>query len=181
MKSALEKAQIERFDLLISDVGLPDGSGMELMAKLSAKTRLLGIAMSGFGTNADIQKSLEAGFSQHLVKPVTMERLDAAINRIGLMRHLARDQKSEVRSQTNVEIRERLGSSLNSLTLRTRQSPAVISYLLIVKGLGFTFAQVETRSLPTLTHCFPRSCASPARTLLCRFSRSLYSPRSRRT
>jgi len=81
MKSALEKAQIERFDLLISDVGLPDGSGMELMAKLSAKSRLLGIAMSGFGTNADIQKSLEAGFSQHLVKPVTMERLDAAINR----------------------------------------------------------------------------------------------------
>ena len=82
MKSALEKAHIAPFDLLISDVGLPDGSGMELMAKLSAKSRLLGIAMSGFGTNADIQKSLEAGFSQHLVKPVTMEGLDAAVEAV---------------------------------------------------------------------------------------------------
>ena len=55
---------------------------MELMAKLSANSRLLGIAMSGFGTNADIQKSLEAGFSQHLVKPVTMEGLDAAVEAV---------------------------------------------------------------------------------------------------
>jgi len=82
MKSALEKAHIAPIDLLISDVGLPDGSGMELMAKLSANSRLLGIAMSGFGTNADIQKSLEAGFSQHLVKPVTMEGLDAAVEAV---------------------------------------------------------------------------------------------------
>jgi len=62
MKSALEKAQIERFDLLIATLDFPM-KWHELMAKLSAKSRLLGIAMSGFGTNADIQKSLEAGFS----------------------------------------------------------------------------------------------------------------------
>ena len=80
MKSALEKVQADGFDVLISDVGLPDGSGMELMAK--SRGVLVGIAMSGFGTEADAARSLEAGFSQHLVKPVTMEKLDAALQTV---------------------------------------------------------------------------------------------------
>ena len=50
---------------------------MELMAK--SRGVLVGIAMSGFGTDADARRSLEAGFSQHLIKPVTMEKLDAAL------------------------------------------------------------------------------------------------------
>jgi two-component system, chemotaxis family, CheB/CheR fusion protein len=58
-------------------VGLPDGSGTELISK--SKNRLVGIAMSGFGTDADARRSLEAGFCQHLIKPVTMEKLDAAL------------------------------------------------------------------------------------------------------
>jgi hypothetical protein len=77
MKSALERIEAGGFDVLLSDVGLPDGSGTELMSK--SKNRLVGIAMSGFGTDADAGRSLEAGFSQHLVKPVTMEKLDAAL------------------------------------------------------------------------------------------------------
>jgi DNA-binding response OmpR family regulator len=80
MKSALEKVEADGFDVLISDVGLPDGSGMELMAK--SRGVLVGIAMSGFGTEADAARSLEAGFSQHLVKPVTMEKLDAALQTV---------------------------------------------------------------------------------------------------
>jgi two-component system, chemotaxis family, CheB/CheR fusion protein len=80
MKSALEKVGADRFDVLISDVGLPDGSGLELMAK--SKDVLVGIAMSGFGTEADARRSLDAGFSQHLVKPVTMEKLDAALQTV---------------------------------------------------------------------------------------------------
>jgi two-component system CheB/CheR fusion protein len=77
MKSALERIEAGGFDVLISDVGLPDGSGTELISK--SKKRLAGIAMSGFGTDADARRSLEAGFSQHLIKPVTMEKLDAAL------------------------------------------------------------------------------------------------------
>jgi two-component system, chemotaxis family, CheB/CheR fusion protein len=77
MKSALERIEAGGFDVLISDVGLPDGSGTELISK--SKNRLVGIAMSGFGTDADARRSLEAGFSQHLIKPVTMEKLDAAL------------------------------------------------------------------------------------------------------
>jgi DNA-binding response OmpR family regulator len=82
MKSALEQAAGNKFDLLISDVGLPDGSGMELMASLNASSPVTGIAMSGFGTNVDVERSLEAGFSRHLVKPVTMERLNAALEAV---------------------------------------------------------------------------------------------------
>ena len=82
MRSALDCAEGERFDLVISDVGLPDGSGMELMTHLKATSRIPGIAMSGFGTSADIERSLGAGFSEHLVKPITMERLESAIEAV---------------------------------------------------------------------------------------------------
>jgi len=79
MRSALETAQNDQFDLLISDVGLPDASGLELMTRLRGNSSICGIAISGFGTMADIEKSLAAGFSEHLVKPVNAERLEAAI------------------------------------------------------------------------------------------------------
>jgi two-component system CheB/CheR fusion protein len=80
MRSAMETAERDQFDLLVSDVGLPDGSGLELMASLRAKSGLRGIAISGFGMNGDIEKSMRAGFSQHLVKPVNLEKLEAAID-----------------------------------------------------------------------------------------------------
>ncbi len=80
--AALEAAENNPFDLLISDVGLPDGNGMELLRQLRAKIDIRGIAISGFGMDADIGKSLEAGFSAHLVKPVKLEKLEAAIARV---------------------------------------------------------------------------------------------------
>jgi signal transduction histidine kinase/CheY-like chemotaxis protein len=82
MRGALEIAARESFDLLISDVGLPDGNGMDLVRYLRAQKPIRGIAISGFGMDADISKSLEAGFSEHLVKPVKLEKLEAAIARV---------------------------------------------------------------------------------------------------
>ncbi len=82
VRAAMEVAESNQFDLLISDVGLPDGSGMELFRHLRAKFTMPGIAMSGFGMDSDIGKSLEAGFSAHLVKPVKLEKLEAAISRV---------------------------------------------------------------------------------------------------
>jgi CheY-like chemotaxis protein len=79
MRSAMEAAERGQFDLLISDVGLPDGSGPELMTHLRAKSGIRGIAISGFGMNGDVEKSINAGFSEHLVKPVSLEKLEAAI------------------------------------------------------------------------------------------------------
>lgn len=65
-------------DLVVSDLGLPDGSGLDLMRELSSRHGLKGIALSGYGMEEDIQKSREAGFSMHLTKPVSLQALRAA-------------------------------------------------------------------------------------------------------
>ena len=82
VRSAMETAARSPFDLLISDIALPDGTGTELMTYLRAISQMPGIAISGFGMNGDVEKSIEAGFSEHLVKPVKMENLEAAIDRV---------------------------------------------------------------------------------------------------
>jgi CheY-like chemotaxis protein len=79
---AVQKAQSEHFDLLISDIGLPDRSGYELMTELRKSNSLAGIALSGFGMEADVSKAKDAGFSEHLTKPINFERLEQAIRRL---------------------------------------------------------------------------------------------------
>ena len=81
VRSAMEAAVRNQFDLLISDIALPDGTGMDLMMQLHAMCGIPGIAISGFGNNGDIERSLQAGFSDHLVKPIKLEKLEAAIAR----------------------------------------------------------------------------------------------------
>jgi CheY-like chemotaxis protein len=72
----------KRFDLLISDLGLPDGSGLDLMKSLRDTQGIKGIALSGFGTDEDVAASTAAGFAAHLTKPVDWERLRAEIQRM---------------------------------------------------------------------------------------------------
>jgi len=79
---ALKKATEENFDLVISDIGLPDRSGYELMEELRMRSELPGIALSGFGMENDVNKARDAGFSEHLTKPINFERLEAAIRRL---------------------------------------------------------------------------------------------------
>jgi len=81
VRSAMEAAGRNKFDLLISDIALPDGSGLEVMMQLRAISKIPGIAISGFGNNGDIERSLQAGFSEHLIKPIKLEKLEAAIER----------------------------------------------------------------------------------------------------
>jgi DNA-binding response OmpR family regulator len=71
----------DSFDLLVSDLGLPDGSGEELMKEVRETKQLKGIALSGYGMEEDVQRSLEAGFAAHLTKPINIEALDKAIER----------------------------------------------------------------------------------------------------
>ena len=66
-------------DLVISDLGLPDGSGNDLMRELSLRYGLRGIALSGYGMDSDLEASTAAGFSRHLIKPVDIDDLRAAI------------------------------------------------------------------------------------------------------
>jgi signal transduction histidine kinase/DNA-binding response OmpR family regulator len=79
VQSALEAAARERFDVLVSDIGLPDGSGIDLMQKLKSAYRIFGIALTGFGMEDDLRRSHDVGFNHHLVKPVDLNRLDALI------------------------------------------------------------------------------------------------------
>jgi DNA-binding response OmpR family regulator len=79
---AVDKARGEDFDLLISDIGLPDRSGYELMRELRGSKGLRGIALSGFGTEHDVKKAHAAGFSEHLTKPINLERLEEVIENL---------------------------------------------------------------------------------------------------
>jgi signal transduction histidine kinase/DNA-binding response OmpR family regulator len=79
VESALEAAAQERFDVLVSDIGLPDGSGIELMQKLKGDHQIFGIALTGFGMEEDLRRSHDVGFTHHLIKPVDLNRLDALI------------------------------------------------------------------------------------------------------
>ncbi|MFL6290566.1 MAG: ATP-binding protein [Thermoanaerobaculia bacterium] len=76
-REAAQGRELE-LDLVISDLGLPDGSGLDLMPELAAHG-LRGIALSGYGMDEDIQRSREAGFTSHLTKPVTLQMLQEAI------------------------------------------------------------------------------------------------------
>jgi signal transduction histidine kinase/CheY-like chemotaxis protein len=78
-EQAVEKVRTEEFDLLISDIGLPDRSGYELMREVRLSKDLPGIALSGFGSEQDVNQAREAGFSEHLTKPINFERLEKTI------------------------------------------------------------------------------------------------------
>jgi signal transduction histidine kinase/ActR/RegA family two-component response regulator/HAMP domain-containing protein len=85
-----QSADPERtFNILISDLGLPDGSGQDLMRDLAARHPIPGIALSGYGMKDDIQNSMAAGFSRHITKPVDWQELKRAIQKIAVTEEAA--------------------------------------------------------------------------------------------
>ena len=81
-QGALELMESDRFDALISDIGLPDTSGYELVREAKRRQPVQGIALSGFGMEEDVRRSLEAGFDYHLTKPVEFQELRALLQKI---------------------------------------------------------------------------------------------------
>ena len=79
MVSALREIPESRCDVLISDIGLPDGDGWQLMEKLGDNRPQFAIAMSGYGTVNDQRRSRAAGYDHHLVKPFTPDALVALL------------------------------------------------------------------------------------------------------
>jgi CheY-like chemotaxis protein len=75
-------ADQSKFDLLVTDIGLPDASGHDLMRDIHARQSIPGIALSGFGMEEDLEKSRAVGFIDHLIKPVNVDRLQAALREI---------------------------------------------------------------------------------------------------
>jgi signal transduction histidine kinase len=79
VESALAVAATHSFDLVISDLGLPDGNGIDLMRQLAKEYGLRGIALSGYGMPEDRAKTKQAGFLAHLVKPINFDQLQSAL------------------------------------------------------------------------------------------------------
>jgi two-component system CheB/CheR fusion protein len=80
LADALEAMPAARCDVLISDIGLPDGNGWDLMMRLGDRRPPYAIAMSGFGMSSDRQRSLNVGYRHHLLKPVEPSQLERLLD-----------------------------------------------------------------------------------------------------
>jgi PAS domain S-box-containing protein len=77
--AALEAVDQSEFDLLLCDLGLPDGTGMDFIEKVREQRKTPAIALTGFGMQQDVDRARQAGFNAHLTKPVSMQKLEATI------------------------------------------------------------------------------------------------------
>jgi CheY-like chemotaxis protein len=88
---ALQVAAHSALDVILLDIGLPGMNGYEVAKRLRQETRFkdtLMIAITGYGRDQDRQLSREAGFDDHLIKPVDLEKLNALLNeKVTLKRH----------------------------------------------------------------------------------------------
>jgi DNA-binding response OmpR family regulator len=80
--AAARSMDLEHVDVIVSDIGLPDGSGLDLMRELRMRTNRPAIALSGFGMESDVNAAEDAGFDLHLTKPVDIDRLLSAIENL---------------------------------------------------------------------------------------------------
>jgi CheY-like chemotaxis protein len=71
------------FDVILSDIALPDGSGYDIMSELKQKKSVKGVALTGFCSDEDIRRSKEAGFDFHLSKPVDVHELRTVLGQVG--------------------------------------------------------------------------------------------------
>lgn len=73
---------MQTFDLLITDIGLPDGNGYELMEEMGKLPNLRGIALTGYGAEQDVERAQKTGFIAHLTKPVSIRTLDGVLDSV---------------------------------------------------------------------------------------------------
>jgi hypothetical protein len=78
-EGALAILRSKTLDVVLSDIGLPDGSGYDVIAEAKRKQSVTGIALTGFGTEEDIKRSKKAGFDFHLTKPVDFQELRSVL------------------------------------------------------------------------------------------------------
>jgi PAS domain S-box-containing protein len=81
-RSALEIMASQKFDVVLCDIGLPDGSGYDVVAQAKRKRPIKAVAITGFGTEKDIRRGKEAGFDFHLVKPVDFRELRSVLDQV---------------------------------------------------------------------------------------------------
>lgn len=79
MAEALEAVPGAPWDVLISDIGLEDGDGWELLCQLNPPPRLYAVAISGYCSPNDVEKSLAVGYQRHLIKPFTPDDINTVL------------------------------------------------------------------------------------------------------
>jgi signal transduction histidine kinase/ActR/RegA family two-component response regulator len=84
VQAAIKLLEAERFDGLISDIGLPDGNGCDIMRAAKRQQTLVGIALSGFGMEEDVRRSIDAGFDHHLTKPIDFQELQKFVGTMAM-------------------------------------------------------------------------------------------------
>jgi PAS domain S-box-containing protein len=82
-RSALEIMASQEFDAVLCDIGLPDGSGYEVISQAKRKRPIKTVAITGFGTDEDLRRSKEAGFDFHIVKPIDFHELRNVLDQVG--------------------------------------------------------------------------------------------------
>ncbi|HEY0368868.1 MAG TPA: PAS domain S-box protein [Chthoniobacterales bacterium] len=82
VSEALKLFRAQHFDLVLSDIGLPDGSGYDVIAEAKKTRTVKGIALTGFGMSEDVRRSKEAGFDFHLTKPIDIAELRDVLRKI---------------------------------------------------------------------------------------------------
>ena len=76
----------EEFDVIVSDLGLPDCSGLELITEFRTRRTTPAIALSGYGMESDVRNCIVAGFNEHLTKPIDFAQLLQTITRLAARR-----------------------------------------------------------------------------------------------
>ena len=77
---ALRIAMEGRWNVVISDIGLPDGNGWQLLEEAEFQEPVFAIAMSGYGSRKDVHRSTSAGFRRHILKPFELDELDGMLD-----------------------------------------------------------------------------------------------------
>ena len=77
--TALQAVAEEKFDMFLCDLGLPDGTGFDFVNKARQTHNTPAIALTGFGMQQDVERAQQAGFSEHLTKPVNLQKLESTI------------------------------------------------------------------------------------------------------
>ena len=82
-QSALAIVESKEFDVVLSDIALPDGSGYDVIAQAKRKQPVKGVALTGFDKEEDVRRSKEAGFDFHLTKPIDFHELRTVLAQVG--------------------------------------------------------------------------------------------------
>ena len=82
VKGGVEKFAAGAYDVVLSDLGLPDGTGIDFIRRVREVSAVPAVALTGYGMEDDVRRCTEAGFNAHLTKPVNFAELDALIRRL---------------------------------------------------------------------------------------------------